>query len=128
MHYEDENINTQQPKDAVEPQAEKAHAMLRLLKVGGLEKLTADEFRARTQEFGKLYLNYGAQLISDPQYQAASDTAKREALAALNRRIKSALGDDDEQIQPGKLSAPALFESLERAAGRKRQREQKRGR
>jgi hypothetical protein len=38
---------------------------------------SADEYRERVQLFGQLYSQYGLQLISSADYQAASDCVKR---------------------------------------------------
>jgi hypothetical protein len=82
------------------------------------------EHRARIQEFGKLYTLYGAALISDPQYNQASDKTKREALAALNRKLRSLLGEDEGQA-PSRLNAPAVFDSVKRSEERRREKERK---
>jgi hypothetical protein len=91
---------------------------------------SAADFKVRTQQFGQLYRSYGAQLVSDPQYQQSDDRARREVLGALNRQLKRLLGDDDEGQAGSRLNSPALFQGVRRQQERKarKQREKQRGR
>jgi hypothetical protein len=51
-----------------------------------------------------------------------------DEVAALNRNVKRAIGDDDDGQATGRLNTPALLDSVRRSEERRREREQKQSR
>ncbi len=83
---------------------------------------TDDDYRARVQEFGGYYTQYGAQLMANRRFQRASDTVKRLALTALNDRAKALVGI--EGGSPARLNPDAIMSIAEGAAAKKTRKEQ----
>ncbi len=52
------------------------------------------DYRDKVSRFGSLYQEYGAALLSNPQYQRATDKQKKEALDSLSNRAKAQVTDE----------------------------------
>ena len=80
--------------------------------ISGFEKKSDEpdeQFRQRIQNFGGLYLSYGAQLISSPEYQEASESVRRTAINVLNKRSKELVERNKQEYAEAPLSPAALI-------------------